>query len=165
MVQANAKYARQVATAVETRDLEEIRRIITRAKLTRPEFSLVCDRLGFKADGGISAENVLIVDDSGIESSPSSSSTVLPLPVPPLTPRNKTAGLEGVRVPVFYLDAEGLGGTTALALATIQNDAETVRRLVKEVGMSVDIRYGIFVFVVFADSGGALGKAERVVGD
>lgn len=138
MVQANAKYARQVATAVETRDLEEIRRIIARAKLTRPEFSLVCERLGFKADGGISAENVLIVD--GIESSPSSSSSVLPLPVPPLTPRNNTAGLEGVRVPVFYLDAEGLGGTTALALATIQNDAETVRRLVKEVGMSVYTR-------------------------
>lgn len=35
--------------------------------------------------------------------------------------------------PVFFLDAEGRGGTTALALATIQNDIEMVRRLVKEV--------------------------------
>lgn len=128
MVQANAKYAREVATAVENRDLEEIKRIIERAKLTRPEFSLTCDRLGFKADGVVSAEKVAGGNDT------ESSSTMLPLPVPPSTPRNKAASLEGVRVPTFFLDAEGMGGTTALALATIQSDAEVVRRLVKEVG-------------------------------
>lgn len=45
--------------------------------------------------------------------------------------KNASSGSAGP--PIFFLDAEGRGGTTALALATVENDADTVRRLLKEV--------------------------------
>lgn len=116
MIQANARHGRDVAIAVEARDLNEVKRIIDRAKLTRREFSSVCDRLGFRSDeaaAGVlkSGENV-------------ASSTL-----PPVLPRPQTP----LKMPTFFLDAEARGGTTALALATVENDAEAVRRLIQEV--------------------------------
>lgn len=151
VVQANARHARDVADAVDTRDLQEVKRIVDRAKLTRREFASVCDRLGFRTEKGTDES----IDGNCLGESEESLRTI-PLGGPPTaavgpTPavaypvgaetraENKgattvldTTSLLG-KVPVFFLDAEGRGGTTALALATIENDAETVRRLVKEV--------------------------------
>lgn len=123
VVQANARYTRDIAAAVQDRNLKEVKRVVDRAKLTRRDFNSVCDRLGFPSDEG---ENPAREDVKGVASSPP------PVPPTPPTP-GETAGLDGVGAPIFFLDAEGRGGTTALALATLENDAEMVRRLIKEV--------------------------------
>lgn len=155
VVQANARHARDVAAAVDARDLEEVKRIVDRAKLTRHDFASVCDRLGFRSrdevkkeknesccgEGGEGETSAIVLGGPPIEAGK---------PTPPaVTPgeaetngaeENKAAAVVDAAmllggVPVFFLDAEGRGGTTALALATIENDAETVRRLMKEVSL------------------------------
>ncbi|CAM9329462.1 unnamed protein product, partial [Hapterophycus canaliculatus] len=147
VVQANARYARHVAKAVDARDLTGVKRIVDRAKLSRHEFLSACDRLGFRNadeasqrasesgyDGGNNGEVIELeaaaaamtttpggAGAAGREHLSASSSAMV---------ENGTLMLGAV--PVFFLDAEGSGGTTALALATIENNAEMVRRLVKE---------------------------------
>lgn len=151
VVQANARHTRDVAAAVDARDLQEVKRIVGRAKLTRHEFVSVCDRLGFRnrnetdesRDGNSpSDDSEEAARSTGLGDSP-------PAGVKPTSALAAPGGAEAStedhvatvvdsasllgKVPVFFLDAEGRGGTTALALATIENDAETVRRLIKEV--------------------------------
>lgn len=129
MVQANAQQTPSVTAAVEARDLKEINRIIDHAKLARPEFTSACDKLG------LSTNSATVAGKGG---EPVASAPVPPVPPvvssPPTPPTpSKSASIGSVGPPVFYLDAEGRGGTTALALATVENDADTVRRLLKEV--------------------------------
>lgn len=82
----------------------------------------MCDRLGLRADGLIKGEVPV--------STP---------PVPPTPPATLTASTpaswDGIGIPVFFLDSEGRGGTTALSLATVENDAAMVQRLIKEVSV------------------------------
>lgn len=153
MVQANARYARDVADAVNTRDLEEVKRIVDRAKLTRLDFESVCDRLGFRSKDELTEEknkrgcgksgkeetSVIVLGNPPIAAGEPAVPAVMPgeadtngdKETEPVTLVDVAMLLRGV--PVFFLDAEGRGGTTALALATIENDPETVRRLMKEV--------------------------------
>lgn len=148
VVQANARHARDVADAVNDRDLQEVKRIVDRAKLTRHEFASVCDQLGFR-DGKETdeAKHGKCPGDEGEEAAhtaavPGGPPTAAVEPIPAAAapggaetgPEHKFATSLLGEVPVFFLDAEGRGGTTALALATIENDAEAVRRLIKEVG-------------------------------
>ncbi len=160
MVQANAQHARDVAGAVDARDLQEMRRIMDRAKLTRQDFLSVCERLGFRrrSDGGTpeAGEGCRGDDGEGGAEATALATPELPggsteagagEPGPAAealgegetgaenrpADAGEVAALELGEVPVFFLDAEGKGGTTALALATTNNDVETVRRLVKEV--------------------------------
>lgn len=158
VVQANARHARDVADAVDARDLQEVKRIVDRAKLTRHEFLSVCDRLGFRTRNETDeSEDGNSPSDEGEEAA--RPTTVLgDPPAAGVTPTSARAAPGGAKtspedqviavvdpasllgkVPVFFLDAEGRGGTTALALATIENDAETVRRLIKEV--SADCKF------------------------
>lgn len=161
MVQENAQQTRSVTAAVQARDLKEINRIIDHAKLTRHEFNTACDRLGLSVNG---ATATAITSEDGENPAAASAPVPGPwAPQAPQTFGKNNARLGGVETPVvfpdaskntsmdptaskraslggsvgplvFYLDAEGRGGTTALALATVENDAETVRRLLKEVG-------------------------------
>lgn len=135
MIQANARYAREVTVAVRGRDLPEINRIIDSAKLTRREFSSVCKSLdltpGADTIGGTNNCDKEIPLPETVQS---------PMSPTPHTPGTEIGGRDAVEtgsgigpLPTFFLDAEGPGGTTALALATIQNDTETVRRLIKGV--------------------------------
>lgn len=150
MVQANARHARNVANAVDARDLQEVKRIVDRAKLTRHEFVSVCDRLGFrKRNETDETKDGTCQGDAGEEAARATLLGGRPTAVEPTpavaTDRGAEPGAEDQvapvvdpasllgKVPMFFLDAEGRGGTTALALATIENDAETVRRLMKEV--------------------------------
>ncbi|CAN0406378.1 unnamed protein product, partial [Ectocarpus sp. 12 AP-2014] len=48
VIEANARHAREVAHAVNARDLKEVKRIVDRAQLTRDKFVSVCDRLGYR---------------------------------------------------------------------------------------------------------------------
>lgn len=128
VVHANARYARDVAAAVTKRDLNEIKRIIDRAHVSRRDFSSVCERLGFAA----SAES----RDADSPHDPNSNdykSTTKDDSVDSATQANVDVLGSEKLPPVFFLDAEGPGGTTALALATVLNDPETVRRLLKMV--------------------------------
>lgn len=157
MVQANARHARDVADAVNARDLEEVKRIVDRAKLTRLDFESVCDRLGFRSRDEVKEEE----NKRGCGKSGEEGTSAIVVSGPPIAAGEPAlpAGMPGEGetnggeeneaaavvdtamllrgVPVFFLDAEGRGGTTALALATIENDPETVRRLMKEVCMLV----------------------------
>lgn len=132
VIQANARHACEVAAAVDARDLKEIKRIVERAKLTRRKFASVCDRLGFRTDGvAVAKEN----GKSDLHASPPMVSQAPPTPpTPPTSPTpSKTVGLGDVAIPVFFLDTEGSGGTTALGLATVENDAEMVRQFIEKV--------------------------------
>lgn len=152
MVQANARHARDVADAVDARDLQEVKRVVDRANLTRHEFLSVCDRLGFRnrnetddsKDGNCYGDDGEMGAQTTMLGGPPAAAVEATLAV--ATATGAEPGAEGRaaaaavgpasllgKVPVFFLDAEGRGGTTALALATIGNDAETVRRLMKKV--------------------------------
>lgn len=152
MIEANTRHARDVVHAVDARDLKEVKRIVDRAQLTRDKFASVCDRLGFRrreeanerARGiscGDSTEAPASTVEEALSVRPTPPTTaekpsVAALPTP-WTAQDGAETNDGSllrELPVFFLDAEGRGGTTALALATIENDAETVRRLMKEVG-------------------------------
>ncbi|CAM9420486.1 unnamed protein product [Ectocarpus fasciculatus] len=150
VIEANTRYARDVAHAVNARDLKEVKRIVDRAQLTRDKFASVCDRLGFRrreeaneraretscGDSGetpaSTIEEALSVRPTLPTASekPSVGALAMPWTAQDGTETNDVSSLRVI--PVFFLDAEGRGGTTALALATIENDAETVRRLMKE---------------------------------
>lgn len=146
LVQANARHARDVADAVDARDLREVKRIVDRAKLTRHEFASVCDRLGFRdrretdegedgkcnGDEGEEGARTTLPGNSPTAAAELTSAVAAPGGADPGAENKAATSLLG-KVPVFFLDAEGRGGTTALALATIENDVETVRRLMKEV--------------------------------
>lgn len=175
VVQANARHTRDVAKAVDTRDLREIKRIVDRAKLSRHEFLSACDRLGFRnADeasrrasesgygGGVdigpesrksvsgtsenTAEEVVELEAvaapvtttlGGVTEAVGDNEPVTLNTIPSAIEENGASMLGAV--PVFFLDAEGRGGTTALALATVENDADMVRRLVKEVSSNAGL--------------------------
>lgn len=153
VVQANARHTRDVANAVNARDLEEVKRIVDRAKLTRLDFESVCDRLGFRGrdeakkeakdggsgEGGEGDTSTIVLGDPPKAAGDPATPAVIPGKAENEGDEENAAAavvdasilLGGV--PVFFLDGEGRGGTTALALATIENDPQTVRRLVKEV--------------------------------
>lgn len=116
MIRANARYARNVTTAIEARRLDEVKQIVDGATLTRSEFLSACAWLGFKSDG----VDVVPNRDESVTSSTSS---------------EQNPGLEGdpCATTPFFLDAEARGGVTALALATTQNNVEAVRGLIQEV--------------------------------
>ena len=157
VVQANARHARDVANAVDARDLQEVKRIVDRARLTRHDFLSVCERLGFRhknevaevmGDGSfddqIDAEakkararlkpaNSTATGSAGTEPAAEAPGEAEACAESKPAAAAGDAALELGEIPVFFLDAEGKGGTTALALATIDNNVETVRRLVKEV--------------------------------
>lgn len=178
VIQDNARHTRDVAKAVDARDLREVKRIVDRAKLSRHDFLSACDRLGFlsadearrranESDYGGVKNGVDIGPESpyavpGTSTNRTKESMELQAEAASMTTMSGGAGIAGGdnpfaasndrpsatvedgalllgAVPVFFLDAEGRGGTTALALATIENDAEMVRRLVKEV--SGDVRF------------------------
>lgn len=155
VVQANARHARDVADAINARDLEEVKRIVNRAELTRSDFESVCDGLGFRRRDEVRNEsNQEGCGEGGKEETCATTLGGSPNEAgestPPSPGNPETNGDEGNKataavdatallgkLPVFFLDAEGRGGTTALALATINNDPETVRRLMNEVCLLV----------------------------
>lgn len=132
VIQANARYTREVAAAVKKRDLNEVNRILDRANLSRREFLSVCERLGLatstqsKEAGGAGGYN---------------SDDLTACVVPNAAVKADIDNLGSGNMPVFFLDAEGPGGTTALALATVLNEPETLRHLLKEVSISELIQY------------------------
>lgn len=152
MIEANTRHARDVAHAVNARDLKEVKRIVDRAQLTRDKFASVCDRLGFRrreeanerareTSCGDSGEAPASTIEEALSVRPTlptaSEKPSVGALATPWTAQDGTETNDGSSlrvIPVFFLDAEGRGGTTALALATIENDAVTVRRLMKEVG-------------------------------
>ena len=127
VIEANARYARVVASAVGARDLKEVKRAVDHAKLTRREFSSACTRLGLVSDNGNA------VSETGKIMATAASAPSVPSTQPTPSKLGLKSNLEGHPPVTFFLDAEARGGTTALALATIENDVGMVRRLIQEV--------------------------------
>lgn len=99
---------------------------MTCAKLPRHKFSSVCEDLGLSSLAKQGSRKTNATDGNDNQE-----------PIKQITPMGDEflpIGMDSARgIPVFFLDAKGRGGTTALALATIQNDPETVRQLLQEV--------------------------------
>lgn len=147
VIEANAGYTRQVAAAVEARDLTEIKRITGRANLPRRKFSSVVDRLGLGCRADASNREEMSSSQVGFDDPASVEPPLAPPCAPPAHVKVTTTGSDSVGFPVFFLDAEGRGGTTALALATVENNLETVRLLIKEVIVQSS-RHGVNSFTV-----------------
>lgn len=116
-IEANAQLALDVAAAAKARDLPEINRIIDRSNLSRQKLSFACERLGLVRhvqSGGCS--NGVIRTEQGKAKTSADAKVV-----------------EGMTTPLFFLDKEGPGGMTALSLATVNDDVDTVRHLIKKV--------------------------------
>lgn len=117
MIEANTELACEVAAALRARDLNEVTRIVNRANFSRVQFADACGRLGL---GSRTPAGVAPLGASREEQEEA--------PV-----HSREGGPAKRAAPVFFLDAQGPGGTTALILATLQNDHEIVRRLLDAV--------------------------------
>lgn len=117
MIEANTELACEVAAALRARDLNEVTRIVNRANFSRVQFGDACVRLGFgsRTPAGVAPLSALRGEQEEA-----------PLHSGEGGPAERAA-------PAFFLDAQGPGDTTALILATLQNDHELVRRLLDAV--------------------------------
>lgn len=117
-VNENTRLSRHVAAAVESRDLPEIRKVLANAGISRPQLSAACERLGSLAakDGADGTRHdAPVTDGRDPETLPGDRD-----------PKAKAS-------PPFFLDTPDAGGTTALILAALQDDPETVRYLLRAV--------------------------------